>query len=84
MALVHLCAKFSTGMQVAIHQSSYMAYKFLNIGSSNSKFTLKVFCGSYQNELTSLCIQKGRVLAGNPAVPTKLLLLPALVVCLVG
>jgi len=53
-------------------------------GLPNIKFTLKVFCGSYQNELTSLCIQKGGVLAGNPAVPTKLLLLPTLVICLVG
>ena len=45
--------------------------------------TLQVFCSSYEYELASLHIQKRGVMACNPAVVPKLLLLTAFVICLV-
>jgi len=86
MECMHLCVQSSIATHSTLHaqQSIYICRTTSpRQGLANSEFTLKVFSGSYQNKLTSLCIQKGRVLAGNPAVPTKLLLLPTLVVCLV-
>lgn len=46
--------------------------------------TLEVLSGSNQDELAAFCVQERGVMARNPAIPTKLLLLPTLVVCLVG